>query len=175
MIQPDGTTATRLDRIYPDVKVRWIRLQQSFYDLHGMQLRVAQGLRTAADQQLLYEKGRTLVGGAWQFTDPVHRTGVVTYAKPGDSWHNYGVAIDSCFWGADPFLANHPDAENLWAEHARFAEAFGFESGYRWPAKQDKPHVELRHGLTLAEVKEIFLVGGLPGVWHKFDQIQGLV
>ena len=64
--------------------------------LRGYGIRVTHTLRTMDEQAKLYAQGRTLPGD------------VVTRAKPGQSPHNYGLAFDICFAGADPY----PDAED---------------------------------------------------------------
>jgi len=48
----------------------------------GIDLLVTCTLRTMAEQEALYEQGRTKPGR------------VVTNAKPGESAHNYGLAVD---------------------------------------------------------------------------------
>ena len=46
---------------------------------------ITDGYRSHEEQAELYAKGRTKPGQ------------IVTYAKPGWSWHNFGLAIDVCF------------------------------------------------------------------------------
>lgn len=48
----------------------------------GIVIRVTQGLRTFKEQQALYDMGRTAAGK------------IVTKAKPGASYHQYGLAVD---------------------------------------------------------------------------------
>lgn len=48
----------------------------------GIVLRVVQGYRTFEEQQAIYDQGRTKPGS------------IVTYAAPGSSYHNYGLALD---------------------------------------------------------------------------------
>jgi hypothetical protein len=181
----DKATFQRLAQVYPDLCVRWIRLANDFYSLHGLALKVATGLRTYADQHIIYAKGRVQVGDKWMPEHPTDidpatgkpypHTGIVSWAKPGDSWHHFS-AVDSCFDGPDPYLEKHPKAEFMWSEHARLAEAHGLEAGYRWAKpKQDKPHVQIRYGgMTLAQVKDLYAHGGLKAVWAKYDQIRGV-
>jgi peptidoglycan L-alanyl-D-glutamate endopeptidase CwlK len=91
-------------------------------------------LRTGADQAALYAQGRTAPGR------------IVTWAKPGESLHEKGQALDvvpmrggRCVWGttgAD--LA-------LWLQIGAMGEAAGLEWGGRWPAaKRDYPHFQYR-------------------------------
>jgi hypothetical protein len=53
--------------------------------------------------------------------------------------------VDFAFHGASPFHSSHP-----WELIATMAEHLGLEAGYRWK-KQDRPHLQLTGGLTLAE------------------------
>lgn len=169
-MNPDQSTDYRLSLVYPDVKTRWLRLRDTFFQLHHRQLRVSQGLRTYSDQLVIWSKGRAQSeDGSWIVVDASQ---IVTHAMPGDSWHHFS-AVDSCFWGSDPFLAQDPDSERMWSEHARLAEAFGFESGYRW-IKQDRPHLQMRYGLMLKQVKDTYDLSGLVGVWKQFDAIIGV-
>ena len=50
----------------------------------NVRLRITQALRTWDEQEELYAQGRTKKGK------------IVTNAKAGYSWHNYGLAIDVC-------------------------------------------------------------------------------
>jgi hypothetical protein len=180
----DSISLERLSHVYPDVKVRWIRVANDMFNLHGRLLRVAQGLRTYADQQAIYEKGRVYIDGKWMpenLTDvnpvlkaPWPHQGIVTWSKPGDSWHHFS-AVDSCFIGQDPWLDQDKDCEKMWAEYARLGRAHGFSAGYDWPKpKQDRPHLQMTYGLKLAQVKDLYAHGGLRAVWAKFDQIRGV-
>jgi len=49
---------------------------------HGATAEVLSGLRSYQQQAALYAQGRTKPGK------------IVTNARPGSSWHNYGLAID---------------------------------------------------------------------------------
>lgn len=66
----------------------------------GIFLRVTHTLRTMDEQLHLYAKGRALREGVWVLVDP---RAVVTKAKPGQSAHNFGLAFDIAFNGADPY------------------------------------------------------------------------
>jgi peptidoglycan L-alanyl-D-glutamate endopeptidase CwlK len=171
----DRYSQERIALVYPDVRVRWIQLANSFFELHKMMLGVAQGLRTYADQAAIYAQGRTTPGPDVTPERPMGR--VVTHSAPGDSWHHFS-AIDSKFMGADPWLDGMKDrkqVEFLWSEYARLAKAHGFVAGFDWPdPKKDRPHIEMTYGLNLAQAKALYAHGGLKAVWAKFDQIRGV-
>jgi len=70
----------------------------------GIVVEVVQGLRTFAEQDELYAKGRTRPGA------------IVTQARGGESNHNYGLAVDLC-----PFTNDKPDWNapvGVWAANA---------------------------------------------------------
>lgn len=125
-------------------------------------LRMAYVYRSWKEQDALYQKGRTTSGK------------IVTNAKAGDSWHNYGFAFDivllvdkdgngtyeSASWETDKDYDNdgHPD----WMEVVKIAKALGFEWGGDWKSFKDKPHFQMiPEGLTIQKAKEIYLSGRL--------------
>jgi uncharacterized protein YcbK (DUF882 family) len=91
------------------------------------QVEVVQGFRTFAEQNALYAQGRTKAGN------------VITKAKAGQSFHNFGLAVDLC-----KFVNGKPDwnDEEFWLNLRNLARNRGLISGYDWKF-QDKPHVQL--------------------------------
>jgi peptidoglycan LD-endopeptidase CwlK len=100
----------------------------------GIDLRVTSTLRTFAEQAELYAQGRTKPGK------------VVTRAKPGSSWHQFGCAVDIC-----PFKGGKPDWESPhWNKIGAIGKKLGLLWGGDW-LRPDRPHFEYHPGLTLAE------------------------
>jgi hypothetical protein len=165
-----------LSLVYPDLRIRWRRLAEDIKLHTGHGLEVAQGLRTWADQEHIFAQGRHLENGSYLENDPVHHQGIVSYAPPGHSWHNFGLALDSDFGGADPWLEKEPhQGLASWALYANLAQAHGLEAGFSWPGKkQDKPHVEIGYGFTLEECRALFAVQGLASVWGEIDKKRGV-
>ena len=104
---------------------------------HGAEVRIICGTRTYSDQEALYAQGRTTKGP------------VVTKARGGYSWHNFGVAWDCGIFQNGKYLEDSP----LYAECGRIGEAQGLEWGGSW-GFSDEPHLQLRTGLTLAQMRE---------------------
>lgn len=105
----------------------------------GLELLVTQGLRTMEEQQALYDQGRTKPGP------------VVTNAKPGSSWHNFGLAFDVAVmkdgkptWPAD---------EALWQKIGALGKAQGLTWGGDFQNFPDRPHFQYTGGLTLEQAR----------------------
>lgn len=121
----------------------------------GLYPTVTSTLRTMDEQKAIYAQGRTAPGK------------IVSYAKPGYSYHNYGLAFDLSF----------PKAEDYTK-----AGAIGKSLGLRWGGEfkefYDRPHFEWSGDLKIADL----LAGKRPGnplkkkmTVKEFQAITGLV
>ena len=93
----------------------------------GYDILVTCTLRTMAEQAALYAQGRTAPGA------------VVTRAKPGQSAHQYGLALDFV-----PMVNGKPDWNGqhpIWHEIGDLALAHGME----WLGTPGSPFVEFAH------------------------------
>lgn len=102
-------------------------------EAHGLRPRMVQGYRSFAEQNKLYAQGRSTAGQ------------VVTKAKGGESYHNYGLAFDIAFLNEDGSVDF-----NVSETVAKVGEDLGLEWGGRWVEFQDKPHFQFTKGLTIA-------------------------
>lgn len=91
---------------------------------------VTSGRRTIAEQNKLYQQGRTTPGQ------------IVTKARGGESPHNFGLGADLCPYkpGTKELWWTAPD--DIWHAIADVAKSRGLVAGYYWSNFQDKPHVE---------------------------------
>jgi D-alanyl-D-alanine dipeptidase len=110
----------------------------------GYTFKVTSATRTFSEQAALYAKGRTAPGPK------------VTNARPGSSWHNFGLAYDlTLFQG---------DKNPVW-EHPAYdlAGKIGKDLGLRWGGEfktlVDRPHFERPIGLSLAEARQKYPLG----------------
>jgi hypothetical protein len=170
----DQGTLKLMETLYPDFKVRMIRVYNDFYDRHKIRLRMTESLRDWERQAKLWAQGRTTPGK------------IVTKARPGESIHHYGCAADSCFNNGDPYLEKLKERDKklsayLWREFGRFVQAHGLVWSGDWNGNgiEDKDDFELVHcqityGLSLSEIKKLYAFGGLRAVWTRFDQIRGV-
>ena len=104
----------------------------------GIQIIVVQGLRTIEEQDALYAKGRTVKGR------------IVTNAKGGQSFHNFGVAFDIC-----PIVNGKAawDYTELFKKVGSIAESLGLEWGGNWKKFKDLPHFQYTGGCTTSQFK----------------------
>jgi len=173
----DAISLARIGELHPELARRWTQADQ-LLEAQGIRIRVDQGLRTMSQQQSIWQEGRNPDGS---FIDPIHRKGVVTYAKAGQSYHNYGLALDGV-----PMVNGEPvwDRETepgltLYAKMVTAGETVGLTSGSRWPEpKTDFPHFQLTGKFLEDEpddsVKALFDAGGLPAVWAQLDKDLGI-
>lgn len=128
------------------------------------------GMRTWSEQEALYAQGRTKPGQ------------IITNARGGDSWHNYGLAADYVLdgqtekpgiqWSWDIKADLDHDGRNDWLQMAEIAVSCGLEPGFFWKKFPDAPHVQNRYGLTLAEIKEIHrqVKMSVPALWEELKK-----
>ncbi|MFG6605291.1 M15 family metallopeptidase [Sulfitobacter sp. 1A10445] len=99
----------------------------------GFPIRVTSTYRSHEEQARLYAQGRTTPGN------------IVTNAKPGESFHNYGVAFDVVFreqgYDASP---------EMWQSLGSVGKALGLEWGGDWK-NPDRPHFSQTLGYTLKD------------------------
>lgn len=101
-------------------------------ELLGHPVRITEGFRSMERQAQLYAQGRTAPGN------------IVTNAKPGESFHNYGVAVDFVFR-----KEGYNASEALWQTLGTIGKKHGFEWGGDWQGFTDRPHFELTLGYPL--------------------------
>lgn len=115
--------------------------------------------RNFKDQNDLYAKGRTRPGK------------VVTQARGGESFHNYGVAADLAFYNEKGQITwpETGDYAKLWTRYGEQAKQQGLTWGGDWK-HQDRPHIEYHPGLTAsqaANLERAHARGGLEAAWDQ--------
>ncbi|ARD47554.1 M15 family metallopeptidase [Sporosarcina sp. P33] len=133
--------------VHPRLKALAIELIKRAYH-EGINIRITAGHRTNAEQQRLYNQGR--------FGNPGI---IVTKAKPGQSIHNFGLAIDYV-------LVNEDDTDVSWVVNKQWrrvgaiGKQLGFQWGGDWTSFRDYPHLDLQRGMSLADLR----AGKLPSL-----------
>jgi peptidoglycan L-alanyl-D-glutamate endopeptidase CwlK len=132
----DKYTNTRVQTLDADLKVKATNFINAVEQELGIKLRITQAFRTFAEQNALYAKGRTAPGS------------VVTNAKGGDSYHNYGLAFDVAI------IDNGAVSYNITPEIAAIGARYGLEWGGNWTSFKDKPHFQDTKGQTITQLKK---------------------
>lgn len=147
----DQITLQRINILHPVLRneVEHIYKAQIIPALSGKAIcRFAYTLRTFAEQNALYAQGRTRL-----FDSKGNRLGIVTNAKGGQSFHNYGLALDivlikdtnndgsfdKATWETN--IDFDKDGKADWMEVVNIFKNNGWEWGGDWKFK-DKPHFQ---------------------------------
>lgn len=146
----------RLDRLHPAVRTRGAALLD-LCSHAGLAVLVSQGMRTWEEQNALYAKGRTV--------PPLGRKFVVTMAKGGQSYHNFGLAFDIVVLdavGKADWDINHPG----WRTAGALGKSVGLEWGGDWTKLKDFPHFQYTGGLSLRQCCDLY-PAGLDELWRR--------
>ncbi len=144
----------RLSQLHPILAIRG-RCMIELCAHEGIAILVTQGLRTWEEQDALYAKGRTV--------PPLGK--IVTKAKGGYSYHNFGLAFDIVVLdavGKADWDTEHP----FWQRAAQLGKSVGLEWGGDWKSFKDVPHFQYIGGLTTAQCRELF-PSGLQAIWEQ--------
>lgn len=140
LVFPKGNVpVSNLAYLHPEVR-RLAQLAIKCCQDEGYSLKVVETYRTWERQSHLYALGRTQPGS------------IVTKAQSGESYHNYGLAID--IDPTDDFIGS-------------VFEDLGFEWGARWKSFKDYPHFQMTFGLSISDLKALYAKGGLQHVWDS--------
>jgi len=163
------TSERRLTLVHPTLAFLIHQLAEQMSEPIG----VTQGLRNAKTQAALYAQGRQSLDSVNSLRaiagmsplDVDENISPVTDAKPGYSWHEFGLAVDVVpleTSGVPDWNVSHP----TWAEIIELGEALGMTSGISW---HDEPHLQLTGRfpeVPTDEVRQLFASGGLQAVWN---------
>jgi hypothetical protein len=174
----DKDTELRLCLVYPDLAVRWRRVASDMLDLYRMPIRVTEGLRSFSRQWELFSIGRKREkSGVWVITDPKK---IVTRSQPSQSLHTYGLAVDSCFLGPDPYLDKLPKEKKqyYWDLFGSLVRTHGLTWGGDWNGNGikekndfDMPHCQITYGLSIHDIQILYEYNGIKSVWAKINGI----
>ena len=150
----DPRSEAALALLYPpfaaDVRV----LCNAIYTQTGVKTEVIQGLRTAAEQDALFNKhnGTTNAHGLY-------------------SMHCFGLAADLCpskLPGDVPWTPDWDGTDAHYAYMIKLGEKQGFNCGADWHSITDKPHFQLAGIPTTPtdEMRAVLAAHGLQGVWE---------
>lgn len=113
----------------------------------GISILITSDFRSLQEQDALYQQGRD-EGGA-----------IVTNSKGGQSYHNYGLAIDfalrapkgKVIW--DMEYDGNRNGKSDWMEVVAIAKRLGFTWGGDWESFPDYPHLQMDFGYSIQELQ----------------------
>lgn len=155
----DKITLERIQSIHPKLKDELLEIYKEICDrLTGrVMCRFSHVLRTFAEQDKLYAQGRKEAGK------------IVTYARGGQSYHNYGLAVDIVFlidkdnngtfetasWDFTKDVDK--DGEIDFNEVDAVFKMYGWSGLYKADGKRwDFPHFQKTMGYTVIDLKKMF-------------------
>jgi peptidoglycan L-alanyl-D-glutamate endopeptidase CwlK len=156
----DKVTLDRIQLLHPNLREEALLIYKEIVEaLTGKAIcRFAYTLRTFAEQDALYAQGRTKSGN------------IVTKARGGQSYHNYGLACDivllvdtdgnGTFETASWEEKKDFDGDNKsdWMEIVAIFKRHGWEWGGDWRFKDD-PHFQKTFGKSIAEMQSLYNAG----------------
>lgn len=163
------TNEEKLKLLYPP----FAEMVQDFLyraETEGLHGEIFAGLRTYDEQDLIYAQGRSKPGKK------------VTNAKAGQSYHNFGLAIDYVFIDAK----GEPTWNGPYSIVGQFAKEAGLEWGGGWTpilingvlvSRADRPHIQNTYKQDVRKLDYIYrqsLVSGAPlhAVWRYLDDVR---
>jgi peptidoglycan L-alanyl-D-glutamate endopeptidase CwlK len=156
----DAVSTARLQSVSPSLAAKIVQLAVMLAD-EGIVFRVTQGLRTWAEQDALYAQGRTAPGS------------IVTNAKGGQSWHNYGVAVDVVPMDQEPPQPDWNVQHPVWQRLITVGESLGLYSGSEFVCLKDWPHFQVTGrfpiGAPDAEAQQVYENEGTAAFWAEVD------
>lgn len=113
----------------------------------GIEIVITHGFRSNEEQDALFNQGRSIAGN------------IVTNAQGGESYHNYGLAIDFALrtpegdvvW--DMERDDNGNGQADWMEVVELAKELGFTWGGDWANFPDYPHLQMDFGLSINDLK----------------------
>jgi peptidoglycan L-alanyl-D-glutamate endopeptidase CwlK len=127
------------------------RLQIALDECHaqGMEIEMFEGFRGEDRQDYLYAQGRTREGK------------IVTKARGGQSFHQYGIACDLCFKWGGKWQWNKDDP---WDKVHEIFHRHGFET-----LSFEKAHVQITSGIKISKAFTISKERGLLALWSIIE------
>jgi len=144
----DTITLDRIAKLHP-------KIRQEVQDMYmhannnilgkGVRLRFTHTLRTLEEQSQLYAQGRTKHGS------------IVTNAKAGSSYHNYGLAFDIVLlYDKDNNgtfeTASWDNSDPNWIKVTTYFKSLGWSWGGDFKSFKDYPHFEKTFGFTTKQL-----------------------
>ncbi len=138
-----------IGNVHEAVKSRVVEIIEKAYE-ENIYVQFSSGYRSFERQADIFGQGRPWY--TWNGKNCGSNGNVVSNAMPGQSVHNYGLAVDY-------FLTTDDGQDSIWTVNhnwkrvAEIAKGLGFTWGGDWTSFKDYPHLELTGGLTWRDLK----------------------
>lgn len=152
----DKITEERINKLHPKIRneVAYLLTIAEGLISPNLAIRVVQGLRTIDEQNELFAKGRTTSGS------------IITNARGGSSYHNYGLAFDFAFLFYSEITKKYEyDEKKSWLvgpNHKIVTDLF-IKNGYIWGGSFkkiiDSPHLEKSFGYNWRDLLKKYTDG----------------
>lgn len=176
----DAISEAHLGEIHPALADR-VRQMANRSATEGCEIRVTQGLRSWSKQDELYKRGRSEPGNPCSHDGLLHSVGscalhpmglTVTKATGGESWHNFGLAVDVVpdDISKPGFQADWNAAHPAWKRLVEIGKSLGLTAGAEFRTFPDFPHFQLTGRFPVSpdsEVRQLFRSGGMQAVWDE--------
>ena len=136
-------TKNHINKLHPDIRDSTKNMMVNLYN-SGVNVEIVSSLRPFAEQDKLYSIGRD---------GEKDNRKIVTYAKGGESFHNYGLAFDVEVYN-NKHRKNWDVNSTDWQKVIAEGQAQGFEAGATWEKFKDYPHFENSFGLSTKQLLE---------------------
>lgn len=122
----------------------------------GLNVFIVESLRSYERQEKLYSIGR------------VNKGNIVTNARGGYSWHNFGLAVDIVFLDKNGAITKDSwDNKHNWKRLGELGKKQGLTWGGDFRVIRDYPHFQLNIVETLKDCRDFYKSGGLNNVWKN--------
>jgi peptidoglycan LD-endopeptidase CwlK len=148
--------------LYPPFAAKLLHFDEILKE-RGMPFSLFVGFRTFAEQDALFNQGRGISGK------------IVTNAKGGLSWHNYGLAADyvahprESIWSWDESIYNYKEMAEIATGEC------GLTAGYFWKKeidgfRKDAPHIQFRSRVAVSTMYSVYCIRyNLQDVWDTME------
>lgn len=155
VVPEDKISIARIELLHPKLRVSARAIYEEVRAL-GIRMRITSTFRSFAEQQAIYNQGRTTKGP------------IVSWALPGTSWHNYGMAFDFSLLTEDgkaliwDTTHDSPDEGKQadWMQVVEVCKRHSWSWGGDWPeGKKDRPHLQYTFGKTIKQAQQMHKAG----------------
>ena len=145
----DNTSEKNIISLHPKVQelARKFMLKANYLDVsNDISIQIISGVRTYSAQTRLYSQGRDSSGKV------INANKIVTYAKAGESYHNFMISYDIGVFKKGYYIDNDETYKLIYDN----CMVEGLEWGGEWKKFKDFPHYQVKTLLTIKTLRKNF-------------------